>query len=403
MRLFAAFYSRSFAVLWIAQTLSRLGDRVYFIALAWWVVATTGSAVAMGVVLLANLVPTLLLLMVGGVVVDRWSRARLMLVSDVARGLLVGSAAILAAAGLLAMPGVLALSVAFGAVDAFFDPAYTAIVPQLVPAELRPSANSLTELSRRLAGVVGPALGAVVVAVAGVPTAFALDSVSFGMSALGMLVISRQVATTPPRETPGNVLQEAREGLRAVLAVPWLWITILVASITNITLAGPLGAVMPMLVTRHFGGGVALLGGLEAMAGVGSVCAAVWLGSRSRLRHRGLLVYLPWIACALAAAALGLPISVAAAGALMLMVGASLTTAGLVWTNTLQEFVPQNLLGRVSSIDFLGSAALIPIGFVGAGAMADMMDPATVFRAGGLATAVMLTAALLHPAIRRLD
>jgi DHA3 family tetracycline resistance protein-like MFS transporter len=185
--------------------------------------------------------------------------------------------------------------------------------------------------------------------------------------------------------------------------VPWLWITILVASVANITLAGPLDAVMPMLVTKHFCGGVALLGGLDALAGIGSVCAAVWLGSRSRLRHRGLLIYLPWIGCALATAALGLPITVAAAGVLMLTVGASLTTVGLVWTNMLQEFVPENLLGRVSSIDLLGSAGLVPIGFVGAGAMSDLMGPAVVFGAGGLATAALVAAALLYPAIRRLD
>ena len=89
MRLFAAFQSRSFAVLWTSQALSRLGDRVYLIALAWWVVATTRSAAVMGAVLLAGLVPTLGLVLVGGVVVDRWSRAHLMLASDLARGLVV--------------------------------------------------------------------------------------------------------------------------------------------------------------------------------------------------------------------------------------------------------------------------------------------------------------------------
>jgi len=403
VRLFAAFQSRSFAVLWTSQALSRLGDRVYLIALAWWVIATTGSAAAMGAVLLAGLVPTLGLVLVGGVVVDRWSRAHLMLASDLARGLVVGVAAGLAAAGMLGLPGLLALSAAFGAVDAFFDPAYTAIVPQLVVPELRPSANSLTELSRRLARVVGPAIGAAVVAVAGVPAAFAIDAASFGASALGMLVIARCTPTTPQREEPQSPLQEVREGLRAVTAVPWLWITIAVASITNITLAGPLEAVLPLLVTGHFGGGVGLLGALDALAGVGSVGAAIWLGHQTRFRHRGLLVYLTWIGCGLAVAALGLPVPIAAASLLMIAIGASLTTLGLVWMQTLQELIPENLLGRVSSIDILGSAAFVPIGYIAAGAMADTVGPGPVFVVGGLATASLLTLALLHPAIRRLD
>ena len=403
MRLFAAFRCRSFAALWIAQTLSRLGDRIYFIGLAWYVVATTGSAAAMAAVLLANLIPTLGLLVVGGVAVDRWSRARVMLASDVARGLLVGVAAVFATAGLLGLPLLLALSAAFGVVDAFFDPAYTAIVPQLVELELRPSANSLTELSRRLARVAGPAIGAAIVALAGVPVAFALDSASFGASAVGMLAISRWSSTTPEREASGSPLLDVREGLSAVLAVPWLWITILVAAVTNISLAGPLEAVMPLLVTNHFGGGIGLLGALDALAGVGSVGAAIWIGRQTRLRHRGLLVYLPWIGCGLAVAALGLPVPIVAAGILMAGVGASLTTLELVWMHTLQELIPEGLLGRVSSIDLLGSAALMPIGYVAAGAMADAVGPALVFGVGGVATAAILVLALLHPAIRRLD
>jgi hypothetical protein len=100
---------------------------------------------------------------------------------------------------------------------------------------------------------------------------------------------------------------------------------------------------------------------------------------------------------------LGLPVPVAAAGVLMMTIGVCFTTVSLVWMQTLQEFVPERLLGRVSSLDFLGSAALIPIGYVAAGAMADTLGPAPVFVLGGLATAAMVTAALLHPAVRRLD
>ena len=318
-------------------------------------------------------------------------------------GLLVGVAAVFATAGLLGLPLLLALSAAFGVVDAFFDPAYTAIVPQLVELELRPSANSLTELSRRLARVAGPAIGAAIVALAGVPVAFALDSASFGASAVGMLAISRWSSTTPEREASGSPLLDVREGLSAVLAVPWLWITILVAAVTNISLAGPLEAVMPLLVTNHFGGGIGLLGALDALAGVGSVGAAIWIGRQTRLRHRGLLVYLPWIGCGLAVAALGLPVPIVAAGILMAGVGASLTTLELAWMHTLQELIPEGLLGRVSSIDLLGSAALVPIGYVAAGAMADAVGPALVFGVGGVATAAILVLALLHPAIRRLD
>ena len=404
MRLFAALRSRSFAVLWVAQTLSRVGDRIYLIALAWWVVATTGSATAMGLVLLANLVPTLGLVLVGGVAVDRLPRARLMLLSDLVRGALVSAAALIAALGRLDLLGLVVLSASFGMVDAFFDPAYTAIVPQLVGPELRPSANSLTELSRRLSRLAGPAIGAIIVALAGVPAAFAVDGATFAASAVGMLVVARRGSTVAAREeASAGPLHDLRQGFGAVAAVPWLWVTILVAAVTNVTLASPLEAVMPLLVTDHLGGGVALLGALDALSGVGAVAAAIYLGRKARFRRRGLLVYGSWILCALAVACLGLPVPLVAAGLLMALIGACLTTLGLVWTNTLQEMIPEGLLGRVASIDILGSAAFVPMGFILTGAMADSVGPAPVFVSGGLATAAMLAAAALHPSIRHLD
>lgn len=87
----------------------------------------------------------------------------------------------------------------------------------------------------------------------------------------------------------------------------------------------------------------------------------------------------------------------------MLVVGAGLATLELVWTNTLQELVPSHLLGRVSSIDALGSYALIPAGYFLAGGAADLIGPATVFVIGGSASAIIIGAGLLHPSVRRLD
>jgi DHA3 family tetracycline resistance protein-like MFS transporter len=380
-----------------------VGDRLYLIAMAWWVVSTTGSVGAMSAVLLANVIPTIALVLVGGVAVDRWSRAGLMLASDVIRGLLVAVAAALATLGSLDLAVMIGISAAFGAVDAFFDPAYSAIVPQLVELELRPSANALSELSRRASRLVGPALGAVVISVGGVSMAFALDGLSFGLSAAGMLVVARTTDTTVSRKRADRPLADLREGLRAVTSVPWLWITIAVAAVTNITLAGPLEAAMPRLVTVHFDGGVELLGALDSLMGAGAVAAAIWLGRQRRYHHRGPTIYVAWIGCGLAVATLGLPLPIPVAGAVFIIIGATLTTLELVWMHTLQELVPEELLGRVSSVDILGSAAFVPVGYVLTGTLADAYGPATVFVVGGLATAAILLFALFHPAVRALD
>ena len=157
--IFRSLSQRSFALLWSGQTISRLGDSLYRIALAWWVLEKTGSAAIMGTVQIFSTVPMLVFLLIGGVAVDRFNRARLMLASDLLRGIVVAVVAGLAVSRQLEVWHIFLASTIFGIVDAFFQPAYTSIVPDLTPREALPSANSLTSLSGQAAGIVGPALG----------------------------------------------------------------------------------------------------------------------------------------------------------------------------------------------------------------------------------------------------
>jgi MFS family permease len=198
-------------------------------------------------------------------------------------------------------------------------------------------------------------------------------------------------------------MAEFREGLATVTGEPWIWIAIVAAAVTGITLTGPLGAVLPLLVSEHLGGGVAVLGLLQTMISVGAIVAAITIGSRTRLRRRGPVLYGAWITFALCVAVAGLPVGIAGVALVAVVIGACGATVGLVWTNTLQDLVPADRLGRVSSIDALGSTALEPIGFVVAGTAADAWGPAIVFTVGGLASAGILALALLSPSVRHLD
>lgn len=424
--------SRPFAALWAGQTISRFGDAVSTIAVAWLVLQLTGSATAMGVVLAAHVLAFLVFSLAGGVLVDRVDRLSVMLASDLSRLVLTAGLAVLIATGNVGLVTVAAFAAVFGAVEAFFYPAYMAAVPELVPAADRPSANSLQQLARRLASLVGPAVGAGLVAVGGTSTAFALDAATFGASALFIVIAMWTRAGTrpaghaaiataadlgeagalvapigpdphgapPPRQ---SALTDLQEGIRTVTSAPWLWIAIVLAAVTGVTLAGPLGAGLPLLVNHDLHAGVEVLGLIQAMIAAGAIVAAVVLGSRPRLRHRGPLLYGAWIAFALGVAVTGLPIGVAGVAVAGLFIGACAATVGLVWTNTVQDLVPPELLGRVASIDALGSSALEPVGFVAAGLAADLVGPATVFLGGGLLTAAILALALTQRSIRELD
>jgi MFS family permease len=403
MQLFRSLQHPPFALLWTGQTLSRLGDNLYRIALSWWVLEKTGSAAAMGNVLIFSLAPTLLFLLVGGVAADRLPRLRLLLVSDLSRAVLTGLVALLAFNGQLEVWHIYVASLMFGFVDAFFQPAYVAIVPQITPNELLTSANSLTTLSGQLAGIVGPALGALIVRIAGEASAFALDGLSFLIS--GMCIVPLLGLSLPGGNdgSSSGVLHDVRQGIGTVLASPWLWITIAMASVGNIFLSGPLGVSLPFLVSDSLHMDVDALGLIYSLTSVGSVVGAVWLGRARKFHRRGLMVYVPWIIGGLAVAAIGLPITLIGILIVSWIFGLAITVVNLVWVNTLQELVPPNLLGRVSSVDYLGSAIFIPVGYALAGWATDRMGAPLVFVIGGVIGAALAVPGLMHPAIRRLD
>src|SRR5260370_9706584 len=181
---------RSFALLWSGQFISFLGDGIFRVALAWTVLQLTGSALAMGTVFFAGLVPTILFTLLGGVAADRISRRLLMLWSDMGRAVVVALVAGLAWLHLLQFWHLLALSLLFVISSSFFTPSYQSISPQLVPVDLLQSANSLNRLRTLRSRIAGPSLGALRVPMAGGPvSAFALDALSFWVSVSCLLVL----------------------------------------------------------------------------------------------------------------------------------------------------------------------------------------------------------------------
>jgi DHA3 family tetracycline resistance protein-like MFS transporter len=397
---------RSFALLWGGQTISRLGDSLYRIALSWWVLEKTGSAAAMGALAVFSLTPMLLFLLVGGVVVDRLPRFRVMLACDIVNTLVVGLVAILASSDQLQLWHVYAVSVVFGLAEAFFFPAYTASVPQVVPPEELPSANSLTSLSWQLSGVIGPTIGAIFVAAGGTSLAFGLDSASFLIGAVCLLPLrnirppSRAAEPAAPR---ASALHDLRDGWKIVLGSPWLWVTILVYAFINVTDAGPRHIVLPFLIHDHLGLDVGALGLVASSFSIGSVVGAVVFGRMKRIRHRARVLYAGAALGGLMIIGYGLAPNLIVLLAAAFIYGITFSAIALVWTNTLQEMVPPDMLGRVSSIDALGSFVLMPVGYALAGMLTDKIGPVQVFVIGGSSTIALVALAYMHPGVRKID
>jgi hypothetical protein len=160
---------------------------------------------------------------------------------------------------------------------------------------------------------------------------------------------------------------------------------------------------LPFLVKDTLHADVGTLGLLYAMFPIGYMLAELWTGSRTRLHRRGLLGYSGLMLAGAMILVLGLPVPLIVMALAALINGAGLELQGLIWTNTLQEMVPSAKLGRVASVDLLGSFALLPIGYGLTGWATDLLGAPLVFILGGGVTVLAGALALTHPAIRGLD
>src|ERR1700757_3538695 len=173
VRLFAPLAHRDYRLLVGGMTVSLLGDGLFLVALAWQGYSPPNPPTALATVGIAMTIPTVSCLLIGGAISDRYDRRLVMLVADGVRGLLLAGLAALAVSGSLRLWHLLVAVVFYGAATAFFNPASDALVPQLLPADALPQANSLDQLIRPLAlRLGGPALGGVVVGAFGTGAAF---------------------------------------------------------------------------------------------------------------------------------------------------------------------------------------------------------------------------------------
>ena len=411
-----ALRQRPFALLLSGQTISMLGDGVFRVVLAWSVLQLTGSALAMGTVFLASLLPGIAFDLFGGVAADRLPRRLILLWSDFGRGLVVLCIAVLALLHLLHFWHLLLLSVLFGVADSFFQPAFYAFIPQLIDTELLQPANASFQISDQLCRMLGPVLGVALLAAAhGEALAYGTDALTFFLSATFLLVLRPAPVPAPVQEPDGageeaapglrGFLRDVRQGLAYVAGSQWLWITILIAALSNVSFSAPYVAVLPRLVHDRYAGGPALYGAFLATDAVGFLIASFVLGL-VRVRRRGMTAYGVLLLSGLSLFVLGLPLPptyrvVIALGA-CLCAGFSIGFFSVVEMALMQELVPGAVQGRVNSLNRLGSFVLLPAGLLLVGGLADLVGPGWVFVVGGLFSLLLAAAGFCVRSIRDL-
>jgi MFS family permease len=392
---------RDFALMWIGLSASLIGDGVYLVAIAWQAYELSGTPAALSAVGVAWTLPTVVLLLAGGVVSDRRERRRVMLTADVIRAVVVAVIAVLSLTGSLEMWELIALVAIYGAGDALFHPASMAIVPMLVPPDEVVNANALEQLVRPLAlRFVGPAIGGAMVATAGAGGGFGFDAVTFAVSAV-CLAAMRPI---PPAATAARSfragLREAREGLAYVRAHAWLWVTLAAAALGVFAFYGPLQVLLPYRIKNELGLSAGTFGAVLAAGGLARVTAAFVIGQRGLPRRHVLAMYLSWSAATAAIAGYAYATSSWTLMAIAAFAGALEAVGALTWGTLMQTLVPGRLLGRVASVDMMISIGFVPLSFALAGPLAEALGTRAVLVGAGVIGAACFALFPLVPGVR---
>ena len=383
---------RDFAFLWTGMTVSMIGDGIYYVAIAWQVLTIENRPGALALVGVAWSLPQVVLVLASGALSDRIERRRLMIAGDAIRFLAIGTLGLLSITGQVTIPIILGLVVLYGVGMAVFQPAFHAITPAIVPADLLVQANSLAQLVRPFAmTLVGPLVGGMIVAWAGPGTAFLVDAATFAFSA-SMILAMRTRRGDRGDEESTSFLADVGEGLRYVRRQRWLLIAMLAATVSLLAVWGPWETLVPIVVRNDLGSRASALGLVFGAGGVGSVITAATFGQRGLLPKRPVTaMYLAWSLGMLGTAGFGLVTSVWQAMVVALVTEGSITYLVVIWVTLVQRLVPDRLLGRVFSLDWMISTLGVPLSFAITGPTAEAIGhDATLIAAGVIGGAVTL-------------
>jgi len=393
---------RDFALLVGGSIVSLLGDGFFYLALTWQVYAISNVPTALSLVGVAGTLPFVLFLLLGGAFSDRYDRRRMMIAADIVRALCVGAMAALSASGLIELWHVAALIAVQSAASAFFNPASTAIIPDLVADEHLGAANSLAGMYRPLMlRIAGPAIAGLVVAAFGPAPAFAVDAASFLVSAAAVAAIrTRPVARVGTGHGLRQTLREVGEGLAFARSKPWIWATLVAALLSLLAFMGPVEVLVPYLVKNKLLLGPESLGVVFAAGGVGSIGISLVIGSLGIPRRRVTAMYAFWSLGVLVIALYGVMTALWQAVLISMALQALFTAGQIIWETMLQQLVPRGLLGRVSSLDWLVSTGLVPVSYALTGPVSGVLGPETTILGAGVLGALLMGGLLFVPGVR---
>jgi MFS family permease len=385
---------RNFRLLWIGQAVSATGDALTPVALAFAALQVGHTASALGLVLAASTTARVVFLPVGGVWADRLPRQLVMLSSDTIRAVAELVLAVVLLSGHAQLWMLIVLSVADGAAGAFFTPASAALVPQTVSADRLQQANALMGLSRSTVSVAGPAVSGILVSLIGPGWVFAIDATTYVVSAASLAMLR---VPPMPDKPKSSFWSELAAGWRAVSSRRWYLLNLCSHALWNFAIAA-FFVLGPIVAKQHLGGASAW-GLIAASLGVGSVLGGL-IALRVTPRRPLVVANLALTVTALQILALAPPLPTVAIMCACVLGFTGLTFLNEVWSATVPQLIPLDVLARANSFDWLLSLIAMPAGFAIWGPIADHAGTQSTLVAAAVILALPSFLIVLVPGVR---
>jgi len=402
-------WQTSFFSIWTGQQLSLIGSRLAQFALVWWLTDTTGSATVLASGMLVSLLPTVFVGPFAGALVDRWDRRTVMIVADGFIALVSAWLAYLFLADAMQVWHVYVIMLARAAGGIFHLPAMSASTSLMVPQEHLPRVQGLNQAVQGGLNIVSPPLGALLLSLLPLHGIMAID-VATAICAIAPLFLvsipqpSRDLSEPGERGVIGRVWQDVGEGLRYVYEWRGMFYLLIIIALFNF-LCYPKSALTPILVTKHFGGGVLELGWMNSAFGVGFLIGGLTLGMWGGFRRRIVTMLTGWFLMGLSTVLIALaPANALWLGLVGTFIGgfmnpiANGTTLAL-----LQAIVAPEMQGRVLTVAISLATAVSPISMAVAGPIADAWGVRLWYMIGGIGPAALMLAAFFAPPIMHLE